>query len=119
MKYRIKQVDDKFYPQYKRFLIWWDFENFCLFNGSISFNSDSLCYDNLTLAKSFISYQIQCKHERTKMVVSHWGDVFYFNPDLKHGSEYYIYANKYMLDKELEKINHKPKIVYHKYESSN
>ena len=37
------------------------------------------------------------------MIVSKCGDVFYFNPDLKHGSEYYIYANKYMLDKELEK----------------
>lgn len=119
MKYRIKQVDNEFYPQYKRFLIWWDFENFCLFNGSISFNSDSLCYDNLTFAKSFISYQIQCKHKRTKMVVSKCGDVFYFNTDLKSESKYPVFSNEYLLDKELEKINHKPKIVYHKYESSN
>ena len=119
MKYRIKQVDDKFYPQYKIFFIWWDFRNFAIFNGSISFNSDSLYYNSLTLAKSFISYQIQCKHERTKMIVSHYGDVFYFNPDLKIGSEYFIFSNKYSLDKKLEKINHKPKITYYKYESSN
>lgn len=119
MKYRIKQVDDKFYPQYKRFLIWWDFKNFCIFNGSIYSASGSLCYNSLTLAKLFIKYQIQCEDERIKMIVNQWGDVFYFSLDLKRKSKYLIFSTKYLLEKELEKINHKPKITYYKYESSN
>ena len=124
MKYWVKQVDDKFYPQYKRFLIWWDFESFSTFNGFIFFDSDSLYYDNLTLAKLFIDCQIKCKHKKNKMVPTYSGLIVYFNFDFKFRSEggfnkYSLFLSEDALNYELERVNHKPKITYYKYESSN
>lgn len=124
MKYRIKQVDNKFYPQYKRFLFWWDFENFDVFNGYLTFTDTSLYYSTLERAKLFIDCQIKCRHKKNKMVPTYSGTIVYFNFDFKFRSEagfnkYFVYLSEDKLNCELEKVNHKPKITYYKYESSN
>ncbi len=124
MKYRVKQVDDKFYPQYKRFLFWWDFKDFDVLNGLLTFIDKSLYYPTLEIAKLFIDCQIKCKHKKNKMVPTYSGLIVYFNFDFKFRSEvgfnkYFVYLSEDTLNYELERVNHKPKITYYKYESSN
>lgn len=124
MKYRIKQIDDKFYPQYKRFLFWWNFKDFDVLNGLLTFIDKSLYYPTLELAKLFIDCQIKCKHKKNKMVPTYSGTIVYFNFDFKFRSEvgfnnYFVYLSEDKLNYELERVNHKPKITYYKYESSN
>lgn len=124
MKYRVKQVDDKFYPQYKRFLFWWDFKDFSVFDGYLTFFDTSLYYPTLEIAKLFIDCQIKCKHKKNKMVPTYSGLIVYFNFDFKFRSEagynkYFAYLSEDALNYELKRINHEPKITYHKYESSN
>ena len=124
MKYRIKQVDDKFYPQYKRFLIWWDFKDYNICSGSLTFIDKSLYYSTLEMAKLFIDCQIKCRRKKNKMVPTYSGTIVYFNFDFKFRSEggfnnYFVYLSEDKLNYEFEKINRKPKITYHKYESSN
>lgn len=124
MKYRVKQIDDKFYPQYKRFLFWWDFKDFDVLNGLLTFIDRSLYYSTLETAKLFIDCQIKCKHKKNKMIPTYSGTIVYFNFDFKFRSEggfnnYFVYLSEDKLNYELERINHKPKITYYKYESSN
>lgn len=124
MKYRVKQIDDKFYPQHKRFLFWWNFKNFDVFNGYLTFTDTSLYYPTLESAKLFIDCQIKYKHKKNKMVPTYSGTIVYFNFDFKFRSEggfnkYFVYLSEDKLNYELEKVNHKPKITYYKYESSN
>ncbi|MDD2505169.1 MAG: hypothetical protein PHF21_02715 [Bacilli bacterium] len=49
MKYRIKQIDDKFYPQYRRFFIWFYFTEHVVMDSY-----DKVSYESLSYAEAFI-----------------------------------------------------------------
>jgi hypothetical protein len=73
VKVRIKQIGNEFYPQRRKFFLWWYYERFAGYDWY-----ETVSFDSLLEAREFLDKQLEAKIKPVVKIHKHPDD---YNPD--------------------------------------